>query len=391
MPSRVRQSRRLPFVDLDAQRASLGGALERACIRALARGDYVLGADVSALEDEFAAYCGVAHGVAVDSGTSAIELSLRGLGIGAGDEVITAANTFVATTFAITHTGARPVLVDVDPDTSTLDPDAVGAAVTPRTRAIVPVHLYGHCADMDAIAALARAHGLAVVEDACQAHGARYHGRRAGALGDAAAFSFYPAKNLGAAGDGGMMVTGDAALADRVRMLRNYGQRQKYESQCLGHNHRLDTLQAAMLRVKLPRLDAWNAARRAHAARYDEALDGLPLVRPRSRPGVEHVWHLYVVRVSARDAVRARLADAGIDTGIHYPVPVHLQPAHADLGHRLGDFPVAERYARQILSLPMYPELPPAAPRRVAAALRAALEEEAAETRPERSLAGARG
>jgi dTDP-4-amino-4,6-dideoxygalactose transaminase len=365
---------RVPFVDLTAQYAGLRDELERDCARALAQGDYVLGADVAAFEQEFARYCGVRHGVGVDSGTSAIELALRAFDVGPGHEVITAANTFVGTTFAIAHTGARPVLVDVDPRTHTIDPAAVSFAITPRTRAIVPVHLYGQCAAMTDIVELARKAGLAVVEDACQAHGSRYRGRHAGSLGDAAAFSFYPAKNLGAAGDGGIVVTDDMDVAEQVRVLRNYGQRVKYRSECLGHNHRLDTLQASILRVKLRHLDGWNRARRTHAASYHHALDQLPLVRPEPAPDREHVWHVYGVRVPRREAVRAHLARRGIETGIHYPVPAHLQPAHRALGYREGDFPVTELYAEQILSLPMYPELPAEAIRRVAAALGEAIE-----------------
>ena len=362
----------LPFIDLRAQRSALGGELERACLDALTRGEYILGPDVAAFEEEFARFCGVPHGVGVDSGTSALELALRALGIGPGDEVITAASTFVATTLAITHTGARAILVDVDPSTYTIDPGAVAAAITPRTQAIVPVHLYGQCADMAPLLALARRHGLAVVEDACQAHGARHRCERAGSLGDAAAFSFYPSKNLGAAGDGGMVVTRDAMLADHVRMLRNYGQRRKHHSEIVGHNRRLDTLQAALLRVKLRHLDAWNEARRAHAASYDEALSAGAVIPPAVAEGNEPVWHLYVVRVDDRDTVRARLAERGIETGVHYPVPVHLQPSHRSLGYGPGDFPVSERLAEDGISLPMYPELPSGATERVAAALEAA-------------------
>ena len=380
---------RLPFIDLAAQRSALGGDLERACLDALTRGDYILGPDVAAFEEEFARFCGVAHGVGVDSGTSALELSLRGLGIGPGDEVITAASTFVATTLAIAHTGARAILVDVDPSTYTIDPRAVAAAIGPMTRAIVPVHLYGQCADMEALLALARRKGLAVVEDACQAHGARHRGERAGSLGDAAAFSFYPSKNLGAAGDGGIVVTRDALLADRVRMLRNYGQRRKHHSEIVGHNRRLDTLQAAMLRVKLPHLDAWNAARRAHAASYDEALGAAPVIRPAVAAENEPVWHLYVIRVDDRDTVRARLAEHGIETGVHYPVPVHLQPSHRSLGHGPGDFPISERLAEEGVSLPMYPELPTNAADRVAAALQAALDGEPVPARDSASVARA--
>jgi len=365
---------RIPFVDLAAQRRALAPALSEACLDSLDRGDYILGRDVLEFEREWAEWTGVRHAIGVDSGTSALELALRAHGIGEGDEVITVANTFVATAFAIYHAGARVVLVDADPVTYLMDPALIEAAITPRTRAIMPVHLYGQPADMDAINAIARGHGLKVIEDACQAHGARAGSFRTGALGDAAAFSFYPGKNLGAQGDGGMLVTDDDEVAERARLLRNYGQRVKYTSEIVGYNRRLDTLQAAMLRVKLPHLDGWNAARREHAARYAEALADLPLVRPVTREGVEHVWHLYVVRVPDRDTVRERLAAEGIETGIHYPVPVHLQPACADLDYLPGSFPVTEAAAAQIVSLPIYPELPEDAPRRVADALAACLD-----------------
>ena len=365
---------RVPFVDLQAQRDALTPALQDACVSALERGDYVLGGDVEAFEREWAAWCGVRQAVGVDSGTSALELALRAFGVGPGDEVVTVANTFVATAFAITHTGATPVLVDADPHTWTIDVEQVAAALTPRTRAIVPVHLYGGLCDMAPLLALARERGIAVIEDACQAHGAREGERRAGAFGDAAAFSFYPAKNLGASGDGGMIVTGSDAVAERCRTARNYGQRVKYHSEELGFNRRLDTLQAAMLRVKLPHLDGWNAARRRHAAAYGAALEGLPLVLPRLRAGVEGVWHLYAIRVRGRDRVRAALADEGIETGIHYPVPVHLQGAYAAAPWRAGDFPVSERLSEETLSLPMYPELPAGALDRVVDALRRCLQ-----------------
>lgn len=358
--------RRIPFMDLGAQRAALRPELEAAGLRALDRGDYILGEDVAAFESEFARWCGVAHAVGVDSGTSALELGLLARGIGPGDEVITAANTFVASAFAITHVGATPVPVDVDAGTALIDPERVREAITPRTRAIMPVHLYGQPADMAAIDAIAREHGLFVLEDACQAHGARDGGVRVGALGDAAAFSFYPSKNLGAHGDGGMFVTDDDELAEQARLLRNYGQREKYRSDIIGANRRLDTIQAAMLRVKLPHLDAWNAMRREHAARFAEALSGSDVGLPVQRPGSEHVWHLYVIRVRDRDAVRAHLADGGIETGIHYPIPLHRQPAYAALSWDASDYPVAEAAAGEILSLPIYPELPADAPRLIA-------------------------
>jgi dTDP-4-amino-4,6-dideoxygalactose transaminase len=269
------------------------------------------------------------------------------------------ANTFIATALAISYTGATPVLVDIDPQTYTIDTTAMKSAITAHSKAVIPVHLYGQPADMDSVLEIARQHGLVVIEDACQAHGARYKGQRVGSLGHAAAFSFYPAKNLGACGDGGMMVTHDEQVAERVRMLRHYGQRAKYQHVLRGYNHRLDTLQAALLRVKLEYLDAWNAARRQHARLYGELLAHSRVVLPPAPAYAESVYHLYVIRVPDRDRLRAHLHDQGIATGIHYPIPIHLQPAYQDLGYGQGDFPVTERYAHQILSLPMYPELSP--------------------------------
>lgn len=359
----------IPFVDLAAQYDAIAPEILATTERVLRGTGYILGEDVPAFEREFAAYCGVDYAVGVDSGTSALELALRAFDIGAGDEVITAASTFVATAFAISYTGATPVLVDADPDTYNLDVTLLEAAITPRTRAIMPVHLYGQPADMDPIMEIARRHGLIVIEDACQAHGARYRGRPVGSIGHAAAFSFYPAKNLGAYGDGGLVVTNDPQVADTLRLLRNYGQREKYHHLRLGYNRRLDTLQAAVLRVKLRHLDEWNAARRRHAARYGEVLPEsvmLPTVPDYAEP----VWHLYVVQVAERDALRAFLAERGIATGIHYPIPIHLQPAYAQLGHRPGDFPVTEAASLQILSLPMYAEMPSEAVDAVAAAIR---------------------
>ena len=347
----------VPFVDLVTSCRSIGPEVMEAMRRVVERGVFVLGSEVAALEAEFAAYCEVDHGVGVDSGTSALELALRAFDGGPGDEVVTAANTFIATVFAIRYTGARPVLVDVDPHRYTLDPAALERAITPRTKAVLPVHLYGQPADMDPILDVARRHRLAVIEDACQAHGARYRGRRAGSIGHAAAFSFYPSKNLGAFGDGGMVVTNDRAVAERLRGFRNYGQSRKYHHAYLGYNRRLDELQAAVLRVKLPHLDAWNAARRRAADWYDRALAVLPVERPPRAADATHVFHLYVVRVHDRDAARAHLDRRGVRTGVHYPVPVHIQEACADLGHRRGDFPVTEAAAEEALSLPMYPEL----------------------------------
>ena len=347
----------IPFVDLGANVADLSPDVFEVLRRVVAAGRYILGPEVAAFEREFAAYCGVDGAVGLDSGTSALELALRALGIGPGDEVVTQANTFIATAFAIRYTGATPVLADVDPVTYTLDPAALERAITPRTKAVIPVHLYGQPASMTAIGAVAAAHGLAVVEDACQAHGARYRDRIVGSFGDAAAFSFYPSKNLGAFGDAGAVVSRRPDVLERVRGLRDYGQTAKYEHAVVGYNRRLDELHAAVLRLKLGRLDAWNDRRREAAALYDAALPGVGVVPPRAAPDRTHVYHVYAIRVRDRDGLRAHLATLGIQTGIHYPVPVHLQPACADLGYRRGDFPVTEVLAAEELSLPMYPEI----------------------------------
>ncbi len=347
----------VPLVDLQAQFAAIRHEVEPAMTAVLERCDFVLGEAVERFETGFSAYCEAPHAVGVDSGISALELILRAWGIGAGDEVITAANSFIASASAISFTGATPVLVDVEPDTCLMTAAAVERAITPRTRAIMPVHLYGQPVDMDPLMALAETRGLKVVEDACQAHGARYRGRRVGSLGHAAAFSFYPGKNLGAYGDGGAVATRDAALAQRVRELRNYGQREKYCHVSLAYNRRLDSLQAAVLDVKLRHLDRWNARRAAIAARYQEMLTGLPLQLPVARRDASHVYHLFVLQVSHRDAVLAHLKAEGIGAGVHYPIPIHLQPAYAELGYGPGSFPVAERTAGRLLSLPVYPEM----------------------------------
>jgi len=360
----------VPFVDLRAQYESLAGEVQQAISAVLERGDFILGKEVSLFEEEFAAYCEAAYAVGVDSGTSALALALRAFEIGPGDEVITVANTFIATASAISYTGARPVLMDANPQTYNIDVSRIEETITERTKAIVPVHLYGRPADMDPILEIAQQHGLVVIEDACQAHGAKYKGERVGSLGHAAAFSFYPAKNLGAYGDGGMVVTDDARVAESLRMLRNHGQREKYHHALRGYNHRLDTLQAAVLRVKLRYLDAWNAARRRHAQLYSELLAHGPMILPAEAHCAEPVYHLYVVRVEARDRLRAYLHDKGIATGIHYPIPIHLQPACRDLGYEKGSFPVTEAYAEQILSLPMYAELTPSLIEHVAEAVR---------------------
>jgi dTDP-4-amino-4,6-dideoxygalactose transaminase len=348
----------VPFVDLQAQHTSIAQEIEEAIGRVLHSTAFILGDEVSQFENAFAAYCGAKHAVGVDSGTSALELALRGYGIGPGDEVITAANTFIASAIAISAVGAAPVLVDIDRHTYNVDVTRIEAAITPRTKAILPVHLYGQPADMSAIQEVASRYDLLVIEDACQAHGAHYKGKRAGTLGQAAAFSFYPAKNLGACGDGGILVTDDDALADRVRMLRNYGQREKYHHEIQGFNCRLDTIQAAILQIKLRHLDEWNSRRAQHAMLYDKLLADSCVVRPVIAEDRDHVWHLYVVRVPDREALRDFMTERGIMTGIHYPIPMHLQPAYQDLGYERGSFPVTEAYASEIVSLPMYPEMP---------------------------------
>ena len=358
----------IPLLDLRAQYAGIRQEIDAVVLGVLASGQYVLGEEVAAFEREFAAYCGTPHAVAVNTGTSALHLALLALGVGPGDEVITVPFTFVATAAAICYAGARPVFVDVEPATLTMDARQLDAAITGRTKAIVPVHLYGQMADMDAIMAVARRHGIPVVEDACQAHGAEYKGRRAGSIGAAGCFSFYPGKNLGACGEGGLAVANDPELADRMRMLRDWGQQQRYEHAVKGFNYRMDGIQGAILRVKLAHLEDWTEARRAHARRYTALLAGSPMVKvPREEAGRRHVYHIYAVRSPDREGLRHALAAEGIQTGLHYPIPVHLQKAHADLGYRAGDFPVSEAAAREVLSLPIYPEMTAAQVERVVA------------------------
>jgi dTDP-4-amino-4,6-dideoxygalactose transaminase len=361
----------VPFVDLHAQHAAIRGEVERAVRELLDRGDFILGGEVDRFETDYAAFIGARHAIGVGTGLSAIELALRAFGISSGDEVITPANTFIATVLAIVGVGATPVFVDMDPATYGIDARAIGAAVTSRTRAIVPVHLYGQPVDLDAVMAVANRHNLLVIEDAAQAHGARYKGRRAGSVGHAAAFSFYPSKNLGAIGDGGMITTNDDAAAERIRLLHNYGQRVKYHHSIAGTNSRLDTVQAAVLRIKLPHLDGWNAARRRHADAYAARLAG-HVRTPVAADGVEHIYHLYVIEVEQRDTVQKQLKARQIDTGIHYPVPAHLQEACASLGYKAGAFPATEAAAARVLSLPMYPELSDRQIEYVADALRSA-------------------
>lgn len=362
----------IPLVDLVAQFETIQSEVEARIADVMRRGDFILGTEVAAFEREFATFCGCPRAVGVASGLDALKLILRAMDIGPGDEVVTAANSFIATALAVSAVGATPVLVDCDPVTFNIDAGLVEAAATGRTRAILPVHLYGQPAEMDPILELAARRGCDVVEDAAQAHGACYRGRRCGSIGRAAAFSFYPGKNLGAYGDGGAVTTREDALAGRIATLRNYGSSVKYRHEELGENSRLDTLQAAVLRVKLARLDAWNAARRRIAALYAAALAGVgDLVLPSAPAHVEPVWHLYVVRTSRRDALLRHLQDAGIGALVHYPTPIHLQPAYAKAGWRRGRFPVAEQTAGEILSLPIYPELTDAQVNKVAGAIRA--------------------
>ncbi len=349
--------KQIPFVDLAAQNKTIENEINEAISKVISRTDFILGRDVGLFEQEFAAFCGTKYAVGIDSGTSALELALRAYNIGPGDEVITVANTFIATVLAISYVGATPVLVDADPETYTIDTTKIEEVITPRTKAIMPVHLYGQPADMDPIIEIARRHELVVIEDACQAHGAEYKGKRAGSLGHAAAFSFYPGKNLGAYGDGGAVTTNDEKIAEALRMIRNYGQEKKYHHVIQGYNRRLDTLQAAILRVKLRYMNAWNDARRQHAALYSQLMANSSIVLPVEASYSVSVYHLYVVRVEDRKAFGAYLQDRGIATGIHYPIPVHLQLAYKELGYQKGDFPVTESYAERILSLPMYPEL----------------------------------
>ena len=347
----------IPFVDLKAQYRSIKPEVTAAIAGVLESCEFTLGSEVAAFEKEFAAYCRAEHGVGVNSGTSALHLALLAAGVGPGDEVITVPFTFLATVSAIDYTGARPVFVDVDPRTLTMDPTALEAAITPRTRAVIPVHLYGRPADMDPIVAIARRHGIVVIEDAAQAHGAEYKGRRAGSLGEMACFSFYPGKNLGAYGEGGLVVTDSPEYTRTLRMLRDWGAEKKYEHVLKGYNYRMEGIQGAVLRVKLRHLDDWTESRREAAARYDELLVDSGVETPPPASDARHVYHIYAVRTASRQAWQDALKEQHIQTGVHYPVPVHLQPAFADLGYRAGQFPASERAAKEVLSLPMFPEL----------------------------------
>jgi dTDP-4-amino-4,6-dideoxygalactose transaminase len=347
----------VPFVDLRAQYETIREEVDAAIGRVVREASFILGPEVEAFERAFAEYVGARFCVGVSNGTAAVQLALQACGVGPGDEVIVPANTFFASAEAVSTAGATPVFVDCDPAYYQLDPSKIEDAITERTRAILPVHLYGQPAPLDPIFEIAERRGLLVVEDAAQAHGAEYKGRRVGARGRAGCFSFYPGKNLGAYGEGGAVVTDDDEVARRVRMLRDHGSERKYHHEMVGYNFRLEGIQGAVLNVKLRHLDRWNELRRRHAAHYERLLAGGGLVLPREMQSARHVYHLYVVQSDGRAALQKHLADAGVQTGIHYPVPVHLQPAYAALGHRAGDFPEAERQAARVLSLPMFPEL----------------------------------
>jgi len=348
----------IPFLELSAAYLELKTEIDAAINRSLQSGCYILGPEVEAFEAEWAAYCEASYSVGLANGLDALILALRALEVGPGDEVIVPSNTYIATWLAVTAVGARPVPVEPDPTTHNIDTDRIAAAITPATRVLLPVHLYGQPADLDPILALARQRGIAVVEDAAQAHGARYKGRRVGAHGDVVCWSFYPGKNLGALGDGGAITTNRADLADRVRVLRNYGSRVKYVNEVQGVNSRLDPIQAAVLRAKLPHLDAWTDRRRAIAAAYAEGLLGTGLILPHVPDWADPAWHLYVVRSPERDGLQKRLADAGVGTLIHYPIPPHMQAAYAGLGIGREALPLACRLADEVLSLPIGPQLP---------------------------------
>ena len=362
----------IPLVDLRRQYASIKREIDEALARVLESGQFALGPEVAAFEREFSDYCGAEHGIAVNSGTSALHLALLAAGAGPGDEVITVPFTFIATVAAIRYTGATPVFVDIDPRTLTLDVSRVAEAITARTRAIIPVHLFGHPADLDPLLALARRHRVTVIEDAAQAHGAEYRGRRVGGLGDLGCFSFYPTKNLGAYGEGGIVVTNDDGHARAIRALRSWGDDERHPPPRPGFNYRMEGLQGAILRVKLRHLPAWTEARRRIAAAYDGALAPTGVTVPTAAPDVRHVYHCYAVETPHRDALRRALGAEGIRTGLHYPIPIHLQPCCADLGGRAGDHPRAEAAAGGLLALPIYPELPPDVPDRVAGIIRRA-------------------
>jgi len=352
---------KVPFLDLKAQHAPLRGEIDAAIAAVIDEAAFAGGPFVVRFEADFAAFCNCPHAIGVGSGTEALWFCLLALGVGPGDDVITVPNSFIATAEAITYCGATPVFVDVDERTYTMDPAALKKALTVRTKAIIPVHLFGQPADMDPIMEFAREHGLFVIEDACQAHGAEYKGQRVGTLGDAGCFSFYPGKNLGAFGEAGAIVTANAELQDKIRILRDHGQIRKYHHTLIGWNGRMDGIQAAILRVKLRHLESGNQLRRSHAAAYNRALDGIEeVVTPHESANVRHVYHIYAIRVQERDEVMRLLGENGVGSGVHYPVPIHLQEAYRSLGYHRGTFPIVERCAAEFVSLPMFPELTPA-------------------------------
>jgi dTDP-4-amino-4,6-dideoxygalactose transaminase len=382
-------SQRIVLADLNAQYRAIKTEIDTTIADVIARSAFIRSADVAAFEDEFAAFCQAEACAAVGNGTDAIYLALRALGIGPGDEVITVAHTFIATTEAITQCGARPVLVDVRDDTMLLDPERLEAAITSRTKAVIPVHLYGQLCDMDAIGAVARQYGLKIIEDAAQAHGARWRGQRVGSIGDATCFSFYPGKNLGAFGDAGAVVSNDRRLIETVRILSNHGRLSKYIHSREGVNSRLDGLQAAILRVKLRHLEQWNAARRRIAGWYLSALAGPEVGLPVVRPECEPVWHQFVICVRHRDELQALLRESGIETGVHYPCPLHLQPAYAHFGMAEGSLPITERAVARILSLPIFPEMTQTQLQQVATAVRDGVVACARNHQPARAAGGA--
>lgn len=360
----------IPFLDLKQQYTNIKPEIDAAVFRILETSQFVLGEEVAAFERDFAAYCGAKHAIAVNTGTSALHLSLLAAGVGPGDEVITIPFTFVASVSAICYTGARPVFVDIEPRSFTMDVTQIEKAITPRTKAILPVHLYGQMANMDAIMEIARRRNLVVIEDACQAHGAEFNGKRSGSIGAMGCFSFYPGKNLGAYGEGGAVVTSDDAAAKKIRMLRDWGQEKRYHHVLKGFNYRMEGFQGAILKVKLRYLEQWTEARRARAREYDAALKGAAVGIPEQLDGRRHVYHIYAVRSAERDTLQRQLQAEGVQTGLHYPIPVHLQVAHEDLGHKVGDFPQSEAAANEVLSLPMFPEMTTAQVEGVTAALR---------------------
>jgi dTDP-4-amino-4,6-dideoxygalactose transaminase len=347
----------IPLVDLTRQYASIRNEIDAVIQQTLDRGIFAAGSAVAAFENEFARYCGVRHCVAVNSGTSALHLAMIAAGVRAGDEVITVPFTFVATAWAISYVGAKPVFVDIEADTYTIDVEKIARAIGPRTRAVLPVHLYGQMANLDPIREICDKHRLILIEDAAQAHGAEYKGARAGSYGHIGCFSFYPTKNLGAFGEAGAITTNDDEIAHRVRHLRDHAQISKYRHEELGYNYRMDEMQGALLQVKLRRLGTWNGARENIAKRYIENLSRTPVALPAESPDRGHVWHLFVIRSPQRDELRRKLSDEAIGTGLHYPIPLHLQPAYAHLLYRPGDFPIAEKVAGECLSLPIFPEL----------------------------------